>query len=357
VLQDYARLIELAGLHHNLDPSASTALVLDQRRHFPFPAANTAPWQLEGVARALDSAGYRDRVCAHPRTAIVAAFKGQDLNGYAPILRACGVAERPADTMTRPSLVPFRPKRPLPALERVCEGAISVPAWLLATNAVYLPTLKTDHAATVGGAVCCLAGALLAGWPRFGRSLAHELLADLLFVQQEICAGSAAVMDGTTAGDGPGPFRLCPQVKNVILASADPVALDAVAGRLMGFEPLRDVAHLRLAHERGLGVADPRAIELVGDADLAQQRWHFSAGRCSQLDRPGILDRLLIDTSLAGALALGAEIYRDFYRWPHKDRRVFESWLRHTAWGQLFEHYQRMGYRHPHMLEYLHHDH
>jgi uncharacterized protein (DUF362 family) len=341
-LQDYARLIELAGLQQSLDPSATTALVLDLRRHFPFPAANTAPWQLEGVARALHDAGYRDRICVQSRAAITSAFKGQDLNGYAPILSDCDVTELPAAGTSR--LAPFHPKHSLPALERVCEGDFSVPAYLPGANIVYLPTLKADRAATVGGAVCCAASALLAGWSRAGRGRVHELLADLLTIQREVCAGIAAVMDGTTAGNGPGPYALRPEIKNVILASADPVALDAIAARLMGFDPLRDVAHLRLAHERGLGVADPHAITLVGDADLAHERWQFSAGCPPRLDLFGMLDRLAMGTPLAGLLALGTESYRDFYRWPLKERQVFESWLQHTAWGQLFERYQRVGY-------------
>jgi uncharacterized protein (DUF362 family) len=343
-LQDYARLIDLAELHQSLDPSATTALVLDLRWHFPFPSANTAPWQLEGVARALYNAGYRDRVGVQPKPAITSAFKGQDLNGYAPILNACGVASAPAGETAQLRLAPLRQKRAMPTLERVCEESLGVPANLLGANVIYLPTLKTDRAATLGGAVCCAAGSLLASWPRADRGQVHELLADLLAIQREVCAGTAAVMDGTTAGDGPGPYALRPEVKNVILASADPVALDATAARMMGFDPLCDVAHLRLAHERGLGVADPRAITLVGDADLAHERWHFSARGQPQLGLLGMLDRFVARTPLADLLALGAASYHDFYCWPYKQRRVFESWLRHTSWGQLFGRYQQMRY-------------
>ena len=337
-LQDYARLIDLAELHRSLDPSARTTLVLDLRWHFPLPSANTTPWQLEGVARALHDAGYHDRVCIQPRTTIASAFKGHDLNGYAPILEACDIAASARGT------VPLRQTCLLPALERACEENLGLPAPLLGANVVYLPTLKTDRAATLGGAVCCAAGSLLARWPRAGCGQVHELLADLLTIQREVCAGIAAVMDGTTAGDGPGPYALRPEVKNVILASADPVALDATAARIMGFDPLCDVPYLRLAHERGLGVADPRAIGLVGDTDLEHERWHFSAGGQPRLGLLSMLDRFVARTPLTDLAALGAESYHDFYGWPYRQRRVFESWLRHTSWGQLFGRYQRMGY-------------
>src|SRR5690606_5527353 len=64
-------------------------------------------------------------------------------------------------------------------------------------------------------------------------------------------------------------------VKNVLLASSDQVAIDAVAAKLMGFDPMRDIKFVRLAHELGLGVGDPRDIELVGDVDAANESWNF----------------------------------------------------------------------------------
>ena len=60
---------------------------------------------------------------------------------------------------------------------------------------------------------------------------------DLLAIQKEIHTGLFAVMDGTTAGNGPGPRLMMPVEKNVILASADQVAIDAVSAKLMGFDP------------------------------------------------------------------------------------------------------------------------
>jgi hypothetical protein len=66
----------------------------------------------------------------------------------------------------------------------------------------------------------------------------HETLVDLLMIQKKIHRGVFAVMDGTFAGDGPGPRCMIPHVKNVMLASADQVAIDAVAAKLMGFDPM-----------------------------------------------------------------------------------------------------------------------
>jgi uncharacterized protein (DUF362 family) len=291
VLDDIGRALELAEALGQLDPARATLLRPDARRRFPFPAANTTPWQLEGAARALHAAGYRDLAWAAPPAQATSAMVGQDLSGYMPILRAYDIAP---------------------------HGAADV-----AANLVLLPTLKTDGATHVGGALWCLLDR-----PR-GQGVArqaHGRLVDVLAASRASHTGIAAVMDGTTAAAGAGPYRLRPEIRSVLLASADPVALDAAAARLMGFDPLADVGYLRLAHERGLGIADPRAITLVGDASLAQARWSFgpATGRRS----PG------------GALGRALERVR----WPLAERLVFESWLRGTPWGRLFARYQRMGY-------------
>jgi hypothetical protein len=67
---------------------------------------------------------------------------------------------------------------------------------------------------------------------------------------------------------------MVPHVKNVLLASADQVAIDAVAAKLMGFDPL-SIKFIRLAHDLGLGCGDPRDIEIVGDQSAAAENWHF----------------------------------------------------------------------------------
>ena len=67
-----------------------------------------------------------------------------------------------------------------------------------------------------------------------------------------------------------------PVIKNYMLASADQVAIDAVAAKMMGFDPMR-LEYIRLAHEDGLGVGDPRDIEIVGD-DIANESWRFQVG-------------------------------------------------------------------------------
>ena len=63
VLEDHERLLELADFRRFLDPSATTILKDNISWHFPFPSANTTPWQLEGTIVALRKAGYNDLAC------------------------------------------------------------------------------------------------------------------------------------------------------------------------------------------------------------------------------------------------------------------------------------------------------
>ena len=91
------------------------------------------------------------------------------------------------------------------------------------------------------------------GIKKFERiSRTHENLVDLLHIQKEIHSGLFAIMDGTTAGNGPGPRTMYPVVKNVMLASADQVAIDAVAASMMGFDPM-SLEFISVADEHGLG--------------------------------------------------------------------------------------------------------
>jgi len=87
ILQDIDRLVELAGVSSALARGKTTILKDNISWHFPFPAANTTPWQLEGTIRALARRGFGDQVCVQNKTVVTNAFKGEDLNHYVPIFK------------------------------------------------------------------------------------------------------------------------------------------------------------------------------------------------------------------------------------------------------------------------------
>src|ERR1700736_4475359 len=268
ILSDIDRLVALAGVSHALAPGKTTILKDNISWHFPFPAANTTPWQLEGTIQALAARGFRDQVCVQNKTVVTNAVKGEDLNHSLPIFRRYAIPVRYNFRDEDMAWVPYEPRTRMHVLNQIFPEGIHVPDYFFGKNIVHLPTTKCHIYTTTTGAMKNAFGGLLNTRRHYTHSWIHETLVDLLAIQKEIHSGIFAVMDGPTAGNGPGPRTMYPVVKNVMLASADQVAIDAVSAKLMGFDPL-SVPYIRLAHEAGLGVGDPREIELVGETDLA----------------------------------------------------------------------------------------
>ncbi|HEY4179110.1 MAG TPA: DUF362 domain-containing protein [Kofleriaceae bacterium] len=224
----------------------------------------------------------------------------------------------------------------------VPEGASFVASGIVAHNC-HIYTTTT-------GAMKNAFGGLLNTKRHYTHSWIHETLVDLLAIQKEIHSGLFAMMDGTTAGDGPGPRTMRPVIKDVMLASEDQVAIDAVAASMMGFDPM-SLKYIKLADEAGLGNGRRENIEVVGDVELADQRWGFSVGdngasMVGDLMWFGPLKRfqkLFFHTPLVNLFVAGSEAYHDYYRWPLRDRKIFEQWRETTHWGQLFDYYQANG--------------
>jgi hypothetical protein len=158
-------------------------------------------------------------------------------------------------------------------------------------------------------------------------------------------------MDGTFAGDGPGPRCMRPHVKNVLLSSSDQVAIDAVAAKLMGMNPL-DLKYIRIAHEKGLGCGDPREIEIVGDEDAARENWKFDgpmkditfAARMQHLIYWGRLKKAIewsLKTWMAPWAYIASVIYHDLYWYPRNSRRQMMQCL-DSDWGRLFKNWEKL---------------
>ncbi|MBM2809777.1 MAG: hypothetical protein HW416_536 [Chloroflexi bacterium] len=350
VLNDYDRLFELGGATNALQAGATTILKDNISWHFPFPAANTTPWQLEGSILALRARGFQDQVCVQNKTVVTDAFKGEDLNGYRPICNAYGVPILYNFKEEDMRWVNYVPHRRMRVLADIYPGGIQIPDYFFGKNVVHLPTVKCHIYTTTTGAMKNAFGGLLNTRRHYTHSWIHETLVDLLAIQQEIHTGLFAVMDGTTSGNGPGPRTMHPEVKNVILGSTDQVAIDAVAARMMGFDPMT-IDYIRIAHEEGLGIGDPSQIRIVGDEDAAAERWGFKVGD-NGASRVGdfvwfgplkSIQSVFMRTPLVHAFVLGSEVYHDYYRWPYRDRQVFEKWLVNTEWGELFSTYRRQG--------------
>ena len=131
--------------------------------------------------------------------------------------------------------------------------------WLEADAFITLPVLKT-HGTTV------FTGALKNQWgciPRYDRILLHKHLHELIGEVNRIKPPAIGLMDGLVGMQGRGPINGYPIDLNVLLASRDPVALDATGMRLIGLEPATSL-HLVHANRLGLGRLAADEVEVVG---------------------------------------------------------------------------------------------
>jgi len=245
--------------------------------------------------------------------------------------------------------VTYEPKGPMLVLDKIFPNGIRIPDYFFDSNVIHLPTVKTHIYTDYTCALKNAFGALLDKSRHYCHSQIHETLVDLLRIQQEIQAGTIAIADGTTAGSGPGPRTMTPVVKNLLMASEDQVAIDAVAAKLLGFDPMT-IPCIRLAHENGLGKGRLDEIEVIGDMDTAEVKrtnWEFvvgdnAASKVGDLFWFGPLKplaKLMFQTPMVNAFIMGSFVYHDYIWYPMQGRKVVDKWLAETEWGQLFLEY------------------
>jgi len=356
VLRDYHELMNLAGYQGVVAKDADTAFKVNISWHFFFPGSSTTPWQLEGVIRAMERDGYRRELmhACHNRTVVIDAHLGERENKQLQPVEAHGL--RNIHLYEGEPWIDIREAvgdltKQFLCLNEVYPKGFHIPRRFIGENIIHLPTIKTHIFTTTTGAMKNAFGGLLNEHRHWTHPVIHETLVDLLMIQKRIHRGVFAVMDGTFAGDGPGPRCMTPYVKNVLLASADQVAIDAVAAKLMGFDPM-SIKFIRLAHELGLGCGDPAKIEIVGDAAAAAENWHFEgpfehmtfASRMQHKIYWGKLKTALewsLKTWLAPWAYIASVLYHDSYWYPRHANRQMRAVLA-SEWGRLFANWEKL---------------
>jgi len=145
-------------------------------------------------------------------------------------------------------------------------GKLYLPNTVLAADLlVSMPKMKTHHWTGATLSMKNLFGLVpggIYGWPKNVLHWAgiHQSIADLhnLFPRQ------MAIVDGIVGMEGNGPIQGTPKPAGVLVAGADPAAVDATCCRIMKIDPLR-IEYLRLAAE-GRGRIAQHEIELTGEA-------------------------------------------------------------------------------------------
>jgi uncharacterized protein (DUF362 family) len=345
VIEDYRRLAELAGLAEALPTDNTTILKDNISWHLPFPGANTVPWQLEGAIGALKSSGLNDLVAVHNDTVVTNPYLGGKLLKLKPVYEKYEIPERYNNNPRDLRWIDYEPRSSMMVLDKIYSKGIRIPEFFIGKNIVHLPTVKTHIYTTTTGAMKNAFGGLLNTKRHYTHSVIHKTLVDLLAIQKEIHPGIFAFMDGTTAGSGPGPRTMTPHVKDYILASSDQVAIDAVAAKMMGFDPM-SIGYIRMGHEKGLGRGRIEEIEIAGE-DISELNFGFSVGD-NLASMVGdvfwfsplrILQKLLFHTPLVYIFVFGSAFYHDRFWYPFKGRKIFDKWLESTEWGRLFKSY------------------
>ena len=343
VLDDIGQIMRQAGYRSALPTGTRTFLKVNISWQQWYPACSSTPWQLEGVIRTLMEDGYSDVAAAHNRTVVVDAHIGEVRNKHKLVTDRNGI---PSLHLYEPDVewVTYEPKQPFLVLDKIFPDGVKIPKVFYGSNIVHLPTVKTHVFTTITGAMKNAFGGLLSERRHWTHAHIHETLVDLLTIQQDIHSGLFAVMDGTFAGDGPGPRAMRVHEKDIILASADQVAIDAISAKLQGFDPM-SIPFIRLAHERGLGVGDPKEIEVLG-LDVSGIDWHFEtadtmASRGQKLIYHGPLKPLekpLLQSPLVPWSYLASRTYYDGFWYPFVGYPRVKEALK-SKWGRFFDEY------------------
>lgn len=155
-----------------------------------------------------------------------------------------------------------------------CQGIIS------------LPKLKSHGLTILTGAIKNQFGCI----PGFLKGEYHAKLPEMehfitmLVELTRLLKPRLYVMDAVLAMEGNGPRSGKPRKIGALLLSADPVALDATAARMVGLLP-DTLDMLRIGQQYGLGCMDKESIVLLGDAMASFITTDFEISRASIMAR------------------------------------------------------------------------
>ena len=253
VLASVRRAMELAHWQEFISRGSEVALKPNLGWDLFLPGAITSPWALEGVVRTIhDWVGKiyvveSDQVVVDVEKAFRLSRIDRLCDQYG--LTWVNMSRQPTRTVTLPN-------------GRVLKE-LTVPEILLRTALVTVPVMKTHNKTVITGAIKNQWGCL----PMFRHNYHLVLDAALADINAAVrpCFG---MMDASVGLEGNSPKSGKPKVVNRMLASGDCVALDAVAAKVMGFDPAT-IKHLSECVAAGLGTADLDRITVTGDDDLS----------------------------------------------------------------------------------------
>ena len=341
VLGDIKSAMQLAEYKDYLEPSLDVILKINTSWQHYYPACSTSPWQLDGVITALKGEGFNNIIPAHNGTVVVDSREGELNNKHKTVQEMHNLKSVHLEDM---KWIPFNEINDLLVLDKIYKKGIHIPEILVDKNIIHLPTMKTHVFTTITGAMKNAFGGLLNFQRHWTHSVIHETLVDLLRIQKRIHPGIFAVTDGTFAGSGSGPRAMSWHEKNIIIAGADQVAVDAVSAHMMGFDPL-EIPFIKIAHESGLGCGDMKNIEVLGE-DVKKVNWNFNVGNTFASKGQKLiywgplkpLEKILLRSWLTPLAYIASNLYHNKYWLNIIGKKRIDKAMK-TKWGELFSKY------------------
>lgn len=284
--------IELAGLGPEFAPGKRVLLkpnLLSSR--LPDEAVTTHPSVVSAVGRIALGSGCEVTLGDSP------PFAGENPSNYARLCERTGmsgVAQDLGVPIVRFEDEVVKVDSPDGRFYRTFELAGVVVGSDVIVN---ISKLKTHGLTAFSGAVKNVFGCI----PGIRKGLFHvqaaenrEVFAQMLVDLLRAIKPAVSIMDAVVGMEGQGPNAGSPRQIGLILASSDPVALDAVACRIVGIDPM-SVHTTRLADEQGLGVGRLDGIEIRGESieDVIILGFRASSGASDWARIPGPIRRML----------------------------------------------------------------
>jgi len=329
VQRDVGEVMELARYRRFLRSDKKTIVKLNFSWDLLYPGSSTSPWVLDGVLNKIKN--FNELYVCENSTVVNNAFK--NLRAY----KLDKVLEKYNLPFTHLNNVDWLYVGDVKTKAIKNEDRF-IPSILKDSQLVTIPTLKTHGHTKMTGALKNQFGCL--------KKLRHhyhvvidQTLADVQKIIKKYCKSTFCVMDGTIGMEGKGPRAGIPRICNLLMASNDFVALDAIASTIMGINP-EGVGSIQIAAKEGLGIADPEDIKIVGDYDQSNlPKFNFKWGKTpviyfDRLLRSSIFSPLIFKTSLFYLCMLGSIGYHTL--WYNLIGKKYRDKILKTGYGKQY---------------------
>ncbi len=346
VYEDIARVLDAAEYQKFVSKDVATTIKLNLSWSKFYPACSTNPYVFDGLLRKMIADGFSNRriQAVENETVVTNIFAGTHGNNWYPVIKKHKIKFLP---LIHANYVDVKLPRETLVLEDTF-GEVIAPKEIFGTNIIHLPTFKTHGHTQMTGALKDSFGLYLTKNRHLAHLKIHEVLVDLLLLQQTISHSEFVLTDGTVMGDGAGPRTMIPKIGNLLLATNDMVAADTVQTKIMGLDQ-KKVHKLQIAKELGLGESNLDNIEIVGDFESAEDlpNFHMSPGKSPViawnrgfLKFPG-METLLFRSPLMWLPTQLSGLYHDGFWLPLKGKKWVKWFLEETEWGELWKTYSK----------------